>query len=83
MNALGGGHGTLINLDFDGRCIVDPRYRHERINRAHLLKTGCVETEETWTGSLSQTSGALDETDLDVFLNGADMVVEEEFEQAW
>ena len=45
------------------------------------MKTGSVEAEETWTGSLSQTSDAVDERDLevaiDVFLNGADMVVED------
>ena len=36
--------------------------RQEGINGAYFLKTSSVETEETWTGSLSQTSDALDET---------------------
>ena len=47
-----------------------------------LLKTGTVKAEETWVGSLFQTWDAVDEKDfevaIDVFLNGADMVIEEE-----
>ena len=47
-----------------------------------ILKTGSFEAEETWPGSLSQTSDAVDEKDLEVaigvFLNGADIVVEED-----
>ena len=47
-----------------------------------LLKTGNVRAEEIWVGSLIQTWDAVDEKDLevaiDVFLNGADMVIEEE-----
>ena len=47
-----------------------------------LLKTGYVKAEEIWVGSLFQTWHALDEKDfevaIDVFLNGADMVIEEE-----
>ena len=58
------------------------------LNGAYLLKTGSVETEETWTGSLSQTSDALDETDLELFSSMVQVVEEvqynlEEFEQAW
>ena len=38
--------------------------------------------EETWVGSLFQTQDAVDEKDfevaIDVFLSGADMVIEEE-----
>ena len=51
--------------------------RHEGINGAGLLKTGSVEAEKTWTGSLSQTSDEVDEKDLEVaivvFLSGADI----------
>ena len=47
-----------------------------------LLKTGSVEAEERLVGKLFQTRDALDEKDLevaiDVFLNGADMVIDEE-----
>ena len=47
-----------------------------------LLKTGNVKAEETWVGSLFQTWDAMDEKDfevaIDVFLNGADMVIEKE-----
>ena len=47
-----------------------------------LLKTGNVKAEEIWVGSLFQTWHALDEKDFEVaiyvFLNGADMVIEEE-----
>ena len=47
-----------------------------------LLKTGIVKAEEIWVGSLFQTWDAVDEKDfevaIDVFLNGADMVIEEE-----
>ena len=47
-----------------------------------LLKTGNVKAEEIWVGSLFQTWHAVDEKDfevaIDVFLNGADMVMEEE-----
>ena len=47
-----------------------------------LLKTGNVKAEETWIGSLFQKRDAVDENDfevvIDVFLNGADMVIEEE-----
>ena len=47
-----------------------------------LLKTGNVKAEEIWVGSLFQTWDAVDEKDfevaIDVFLNGADMVIEEE-----
>ena len=61
--------------------VVNPG-RHERINGACLLKTGSVEAEETWTGSLSQTSDAVGgknlEVAIDVFLNCADMVVVED-----
>ena len=46
-----------------------------------LLKTGNVNAEETWVGSLFQTRDAADEKDfevaIDVFLNGADMVMED------
>ena len=45
----------------------------------YFLKTDSVETEETWTGNIFQTLDAVNEKDLeaamDVFLNGADMVV--------
>ena len=51
-----------------------------------LLKTGKVKAEEIWVGSLFQTWDAVDEKDfevaIDVFLNGADMVIEEE-EDVW
>ena len=47
-----------------------------------LRKTGNVKAEEIWMGSLFQTWDAVDEKDfevaIDVFLNGADMVMEEE-----
>ena len=47
-----------------------------------LLKTGNVKAEEIWVGSLFQTWDAVDEKDfevaIDVFPNGADMVMEEE-----
>ena len=47
-----------------------------------LLKTGNVKAEEILVGSLFQTWDAVDEKDfevaIDVFLNGADMVMEEE-----
>ena len=47
-----------------------------------LLKTGNVKAEGIWAGSLFQTWDAVDEKDfevaIDVFLNGADMVMEEE-----
>ena len=47
-----------------------------------LLKTGNVKAEETWVGSLFQTRDAVNEKDfevaIDVFLNGADIVIEEE-----
>ena len=47
-----------------------------------LQKTGNVKVEETWMGSLFQTRDAVDEKDfevaIDVFLNGAVMVIEEE-----
>ena len=47
-----------------------------------LLKIGNIEAEEIWAGSLFQTLDAVDEKDfevaIDVFLNGADMVMEEE-----
>ena len=47
-----------------------------------LLKTVNVNAEETWVGSLCQTRDAVDEKDfevaIDVFLNGANMVMEEE-----
>ena len=47
-----------------------------------LLKTGNVKAEETRVGSIFQTRDAVDEKDfevaIDVFLNGADMVIEEE-----
>ena len=46
------------------------------------MKTGNVKAEETWVGSLFQTRDAVEEKDfevaIDVFLNGADMVMEEE-----
>ena len=48
----------------------------------YLLKTGKVKAEEIWVGSLFQTWDAVDEKDfevaIDVFLKGADMVIEEE-----
>ena len=47
-----------------------------------LLKTGNVNANETWVGSLFQTRDAVEEKDfevaIDVFRNGADMVMEEE-----
>ena len=55
---------------------------HEEINGVCFVKTGSVKAEETWTGSSSQTSDAVDEKDLEVaidaFLNGADVVLEED-----
>ena len=46
------------------------------------LKTGSVEAEETLVGRLFQTRDVLDEKDvevaIDVFLNGVDMVTDEE-----
>ena len=47
-----------------------------------FLKTGNVKAEEIWMGSSFQTRDAVDEKDfevaIDFFLNGADMVMEEE-----
>ena len=53
-----------------------------------LLKTGNVKAEEIWVGSLFQTWDAVDEKDLEVaievFFNGADMVIEEgRLEWSW
>ena len=57
----------VINSDFDGRCSESRVGLMEyKVGPTYLLKTGSVATEETWTGSLSQTSDALDETDLEV-----------------
>ena len=62
-------------------CAVKPGYasRNKWCLRC-LLKTGNVKAEEIWVGSLFQTWDAVDEKDLevaiDVFLNGADMVME-------
>ena len=49
-----------------------------------IQKTGNVKAEEIWVASLFQKQDAVDENDfevaIDVFLNGADMVMEEEEE---
>ena len=46
-----------------------------------LLKAGNVKAEAKWVSSLFQTWDAVDEKEfevaIDVFLNGADMVIEE------
>ena len=87
MQALGwstldGQHDTVIYSDFDGRCSESWVGMKYVINGACLLKTDSVEAEETWTGSLSQTSDMqwmkkiLKCMSTEVFLNGADMVVE-------
>ena len=47
-----------------------------------LLRTGNVKAEGTWVGSFFQTRDAVNEKDfevaIDVFLNGTDVVIEEE-----
>jgi len=39
-----------------------------------VLKTGSVKDEETWTGSLSHTSDAVDEKDLNGILKFSSVV---------
>ena len=78
-NLLGGWHDTI---NFDGCAVKPGEVSRKKWCLRCLLKTGNVKAEETWVGSLFQTRDAVDEKDfevaIDVFLNGADMVIEEE-----
>ena len=77
-NALGGWHDTVWGFDFYSCSETRVGIKEKMV----LLKTGHVKAEETWVGSLFQTRDAVDEKDfdvaIDVFINGAAMVIEEE-----
>ena len=80
-------HDTVMDSDCDGRYSETRVGIKEKWCLRCFLKTGRVEAEETWGGSLFQTPDAVDEKDLEVaiddFLNGADMDIEEEDRSQW
>ena len=76
---LGGRHDTL---NFDGWCSETWVGIKENMVLEMPCENSNVKAEEAWVGSLFQTRDAVDEKDfevaIDVYLNGADMVIEEE-----
>ena len=82
---LGERHDTTGSFDFDGWCSgTRVGIKEKMVLQVPSENWQCQESRQkkTWVGSLFQTQDAVDEKNfevaIDVFLNGADMVIEKE-----